>query len=71
MHEGLDGGENMARKDIHELIDWLAFTWDIKPLAPLLSGVRLRQGLWLGKMQGNGFGGCRRAVFPWVEIGPT
>ena len=45
----------MARKYIHELIDWPGFTWDAKTLAPLLSGVRLRQGLLLGKMRGYGF----------------
>lgn len=55
MHEGLDGGENMARICIHELIDWPAFIWDAKTLAPLLSGVRLRQGLLLSKMRGYGF----------------
>ena len=45
----------MARKYIHELIDWPGFTWDARTLAPLLSGVRLRQGLLLGKMRGFGF----------------
>jgi Fic family protein len=45
----------MARKYIHELADWPRFTWDSKTLAPLLSGVRLRQGLLLGKMRGYGF----------------
>jgi Fic family protein len=45
----------MARIYIHELIDWPAFTWEAKTLAPLLSGVRLRQGLLLGKMRGYGF----------------
>ena len=45
----------MARKYIHELPDWPGFTWDSKTLAPLLSGVRLRQGLLLGKMRGYGF----------------
>jgi Fic family protein len=45
----------MARKYIHELIDWPRFTWDAKTLAPLLSGVRLRQGLLLGKMRGYSF----------------
>jgi Fic family protein len=45
----------MARKYIHELIDWPGFTWNAKTLAPLLSGVRLRQGLLLGKMRGYGF----------------
>jgi Fic family protein len=44
----------MARKYIHELIDWPRFTWDSKTLAPLLSGVRLRQGLLLGKMRSYG-----------------
>jgi Fic family protein len=44
----------MARKYIHELVDWPRFTWDSKTLAPLLSGVRLRQGLLLGKMRGYG-----------------
>src|SRR5277367_66682 len=48
-------GENMARKYIHELGGWPKFTWDSKALAPLLSGVRLRQGLLLGKMRGYGF----------------
>ena len=45
----------MARKYIHELIDWPGFTWNAKTLAPLLSGVRLCQGLLLGKMRGYGF----------------
>src|SRR5882762_1453071 len=45
----------MARKYIHELIDWPGFTWDAKTLVPLLSGVRLRQGLLLGKMRSYGF----------------
>jgi len=45
----------MARKYIHELIGWPGFTWDSKTLAPLLSGVRLHQGLLLGKMRGYGF----------------
>ncbi|HEV2422528.1 MAG TPA: Fic family protein [Candidatus Acidoferrales bacterium] len=44
----------MARKYIHELVAWPAFTWDAKTLAPLLSGVRLHQGLLLGKMRGYG-----------------
>ena len=42
----------MARKYIHELIDWPRFTWNSKALAPLLSGVRLRQGILLGEMRG-------------------
>ena len=45
----------MARQNIHELIDWPGFTWDAKTFVPLLSGVRLRQGLLLGKMRGYGF----------------
>lgn len=40
---------------IHERADWPKFRWDAKGLAPLLSGVRLRQGLLLGKMQSYGF----------------
>jgi len=45
----------MARTYIHERADWPKFIWDSKGLAPLLSGVRLRQGLILGKMRGYGF----------------
>jgi Fic family protein len=45
----------MARTYIHELVVWPTFTWDSKLLAPLLSGVRLRQGILLGKMRGYGF----------------
>ena len=45
----------MARIYIHERVDWPKFRWDAKGLAPLLSGVRLRQGLLLGKMQSYGF----------------
>src|ERR1700688_5143415 len=44
----------MARTFIHELCDWPGFTWDSKSLAPLLSDVRLRQGLLVGKMRGYG-----------------
>lgn len=44
----------MAKKYIHELRDWPGFTWDSKALAPLLSEVRLRQGLLVGKMRGYG-----------------
>lgn len=47
-------GKNMARKFIHELVAWPAFTWDAKTLASLLSEVRLHQGLLLGKMRGYG-----------------
>ena len=45
----------MARKFIHELADWPRFTWDSTALAPLLSEVRLRQGLLLGRMKSYGF----------------
>jgi Fic family protein len=44
----------MAKKYIHELRDWPRFTWASKALAPLLSEVRLRQGLLVGKMRGYG-----------------
>jgi Fic family protein len=44
----------MARKYIHEVVGWPRFTWDSRTLAPLLSEVRLRQGLLLGKMRGFG-----------------
>jgi Fic family protein len=44
----------MARIYIHELLDWPRFTWDSKALAPLLSEVRLHQGLLVGKMRGYG-----------------
>ncbi len=44
----------MARTYVHELRDWPGFTWDSKILAPLLSDVRLRQGLLVGKMRGYG-----------------
>jgi Fic family protein len=44
----------MARTYIYELHDWPGFTWDSKTLAPLLSDVRLRQGLLVGKMRGYG-----------------
>ena len=44
----------MARTYIHELRAWPGFAWDSKALAPLLSEVRLRQGLLVGKMRGYG-----------------
>src|SRR5271167_3080922 len=50
-----DCGEHMTRKYIHELVGWPEFTWDSKALAPLVSEVRLHQGLLLGKMRGYGF----------------
>jgi Fic family protein len=42
----------MPSKYIHQLVDWPGFAWNARALAPLLSGVRLRQGLLLGKMRG-------------------
>src|SRR5579859_1016349 len=45
----------MAGKYIHELVGWPTFSWDAKTLAPVLSGVRLNQGLLLGKLRGYGF----------------
>ena len=44
----------MARKYIHELPDWPRFRWSGDALAALLSEVRLRQGMLLGKMRGYG-----------------
>lgn len=44
----------MATKYVHELREWPGFTWDSKRLASLLSDVRLRQGLLVGKMRGYG-----------------
>jgi Fic family protein len=45
----------MARKYIHELADWPGFRWHADRLAALLSEVRLRQGMLLGKMRSYGF----------------
>lgn len=45
----------MARNYIHERVAWPKFTSSAKSLATLLSGVRLRQGLLLGKMRGYRF----------------
>jgi Fic family protein len=44
----------MTKNYIHELRDWPGFSWDTRVLAPLLSEVRLRQGLLVGKMRGYG-----------------
>jgi Fic family protein len=44
----------MAKIYIHEQPEWRHFTWDAKPIARLLSAVRLRQGELLGKMHGYG-----------------
>ena len=45
----------MARTYVHELGDWPRFTSDSRVIAPLLSEVRLRQGLLLGRMKSYGF----------------
>ena len=45
----------VARTYIHELADWPKFSWDSGAIAPLLSEVRLRQGLLLGRMKSYGF----------------
>jgi len=45
----------MARTYIHELADWPRFTWDSGAIAPLLSELRLRQGVLLGRMKSYGF----------------
>ncbi len=45
----------MARTYIHELAGWPRFTWDSGAIAALLSEVRLRQGLLLGRMKSYGF----------------
>ncbi len=45
----------MARTYIHELADWPRFKWDSGVLARLLSEVRLRQGVLLGRMKSYGF----------------
>src|SRR5882672_10670875 len=44
----------MAREYIHELHDWPGFIWDSRALTPLLYGLRLRQGMPVGKMRGYG-----------------
>jgi Fic family protein len=45
----------MARIYIHELPEWPRFTWDSGAITPLISEVRLRQGLLLGRMKSYGF----------------
>jgi Fic family protein len=45
----------MARTYIHQLADWPRFKWISEAIAPLLSEVRLRQGLLLGRMKSYGF----------------
>ena len=52
----------MARIYIHERADWPKFRWNAQGLAALLSGVRLRQGLLLGKRRGYGFASQRTAT---------
>jgi hypothetical protein len=49
-----DEHRHMAAKYIHELPRWPRFTWDLNALASLLSHVRLRQGLLVGKMREYG-----------------
>ena len=44
----------MARRYSYEFPGWPSFKWDSKALAPLLSEVRLRQGLLVGKMRSYG-----------------
>lgn len=56
-----DGGI-MARTYIHELDDWRQFNWDSGAVASLLSDVRLRQGLLLGRMKSYGFASQRTAT---------
>jgi Fic family protein len=41
---------------IHELKDWPKFTWSQDRLTEKLAAVRHRQGWWLGRMEGLGFG---------------
>jgi Fic family protein len=45
----------MARTYIHGLADWPRFNWNSGAIAPLLSDVRLQQGLLLGRMKSYGF----------------
>ena len=45
----------MQREYLHELVDWPQFTWDSPGLAPILSSVRLHEGILLGKMKAYGF----------------
>src|SRR6202166_351749 len=52
----------MARTYIHERRDWPRFTWGSKALAPLLSEVRLHQGLLVGKMRDYGLASRRSAT---------
>lgn len=40
---------------IHQLTNWPKFTWNQEIIGPLLTAVRHRQGLLLGKMEGIGF----------------
>ncbi len=45
----------MARSYIHEVAGWPKLTWESGAIASLLSEVRLRQGLLLGRMKSYGF----------------
>jgi Fic family protein len=44
----------MATKYIYQVPDWPRFTWNSRAIAPLLSTVRLNQGLTVGKMRSYG-----------------
>jgi Fic family protein len=40
---------------IHQLPEWPVFHWDTEQIAPLLAGIRYRQGRLLGQMESLGF----------------
>ena len=46
---------------IHKHEKWPNFTWDEKSLAPALAALRLRQGRFLGRMEGLGLTARKRA----------
>ncbi len=50
------------RTYIHELKEWANFTYDNDKLLPLLSTIRLKQGMLLGRMKGIGFDLQNQAV---------
>ena len=51
----------MRRTYIHELPDWPRFHWRPDPIGDLLSAVRYRQGLLLGRMKALRFDLCRQS----------
>jgi len=51
---------------IHELPGWPAFRWETAALMPVLSRVRLKQGVLIGRMQEMGFTVRDRAVIESV-----